>query len=141
MLKTFTLNDTSLTKESLNGFNFHGFDRLTSLDISHNQLERMPNLTGAFKMETLIAHNSGISSIPIGTLTNLAFLENVDLQNNNLTSASDIAGLLELSGSLKTLNLAGNPLSDICDVLWDFAGLQTLNLGGSNIGCLPKVSN
>ncbi|KAM9304877.1 dynein regulatory complex subunit 3 [Gastrophryne carolinensis] len=82
---------------------------LVWLDLSFNNIEVIEGLSALTKLEDLSLYNNRISLIQnLDSLTNLQVLS---IGNNNLTSLENLIYLRRFD-HLKTLSLAGNPLSE-----------------------------
>ncbi|CCW68579.1 unnamed protein product [Phytomonas sp. Hart1] len=97
--RTLTNNDLAM-----------GTFKITTLNLSHNNLIDLPDLRDMLNLQVLnLSHNSiedlsGIDGkLPLLTLHTLA------LSHNRLLSVSDLLGLSALASRLRHLELAGNP--------------------------------
>ncbi|XP_063790922.1 dynein regulatory complex subunit 3 [Pseudophryne corroboree] len=81
---------------------------LVWLDLSYNNIEVIEGLSSLTKLEDLSLHNNRIAAI--NNLDSLENLQVLSIGNNNLTSLENLTYLRRFK-QLRTLNLAGNPLS------------------------------
>lgn len=86
------------------------FSSVTELDISHNEVCKLPD---NFNLHKLLVHfdasNNKLNTLP-SSFYNLENLQKLDLSDNDI-SALDVEKLCHMP-SLKKLSLTGNPLSD-----------------------------
>ena len=89
---------------------FDGFCSLRKLDLSHNQLHKLPESIGSLLSLThLFLNDNYLSSLQPEIIRPLVNLQELDLRNNQLNNFSlDIS---ELS-CLRRLSVQGNPLKD-----------------------------
>lgn len=83
-----------------------------------------------------------ITSLPTGYLKDLVSLENLYLQNNDLTDVSPDIGSLT---NLKSLYIQGNPYSDLPAEFWNLVNLESLHINAVNVpggvGSFTKLKN
>jgi Leucine-rich repeat (LRR) protein len=138
--------------------NNHGLAAtITNLDISKNRLESLP--IEIFQLPSLrhfnASHNE-ISLLPIGkgrsgfgstssddvfneneaAIWYCPYLEEIDLQNNNLTS---LPGCLFLLPGLKILNANKNDIGTLPFDIWNTPNLRTVLLSNNYIKGLPVL--
>ena len=91
-------------------FNLRAFFWLCKLDLSHNQLHKLPFAIGSLPFLThLFLHDNYLSSLQPGIFIQLVNLQELDLRNNKLNDFSlDITELR----CLRMLSVQGNPLKD-----------------------------
>ena len=133
---------------------------ITNLDISKNRLESLPIVV--FQLPSLkhfTASYNEISVLPIGKgsassdgaspddvfdendSTEMMYcphLEEIDLQNNNLTS---LPGCLFLLPALKILNASKNDIGTLPFDIWNSPSLRTVLLSTNYIESLPILPN
>ncbi|XP_056903364.1 leucine-rich repeat-containing protein 18 [Takifugu flavidus] len=109
---------------------------VTELDLSCNQLKKLPDNIGSFlSLRRLDLHSNKLESLPesIGSLVRLTHL---NLCNNRLTSASFPSSVGFLT-NLKSLNLGLNQLDSLPPVLVALDGLEELGLFDNQLVILP----
>ena len=84
------------------------FPSLRFLDISHNRVSTLPNMSGWQSLTFLNAEENKISEMPTG-FCNLKELTHADFGNNSLLELDDAIGSME---KLATLNLSNNPIRE-----------------------------
>ena len=84
------------------------FPSLQFLDISHNRVSTLPNMSGWQSLTFLNAEENKISEIPTG-FCNLKELTHADFGNNSLLELDDAIGSME---KLVALNLSNNPIRE-----------------------------
>uniref|UniRef100_A0A3B5LY94 Leucine rich repeat containing 18a n=1 Tax=Xiphophorus couchianus TaxID=32473 RepID=A0A3B5LY94_9TELE len=100
---------------------------LNELDLSRNQIQKLPEAMGALiSLTSLDLHSNKLESLPesIGSLIGLTHL---NLANNCLTSAS-LPSSLGLLCNLKSLNLGLNQIDELPSTLEQLEVLQELGL-------------
>lgn len=109
---------------------------VTELDLSCNQLKKLPDNIGSFSsLRWLDLHSNKLESLP-DSIGNLARLTHLNLCNNRLTSASLPPSIGFLTG-LKCLNLGMNQLDSLPPALVSLDGLKELGLFDNKIVVLP----
>ena len=130
---------------------------ITKLDVSKNRLESLPiDVFQLPSLKYLTASHNEISLLPVGNgrsnagstssddvfdnndvaTWNCPYLEEIDLQNNNLTSLP--ACLFRLQG-LKTLNASKNDIGALPFDIWNTPNLRTVLLSNNYIKSLPVL--
>ena len=91
-------------------FRLYAFHSLCKLDLSHNQLYRLPITIGSLLSLThLFLNDNYLSSLQPIIIRRLVNLQELDLRNNKLNNFS--LDITELS-CLRRLSVQGNPLKD-----------------------------
>ena len=91
-------------------FDFSALCSLCKLDLSHNQLDELPEAIGSLLSLThLFLNDNYLSSLQPIIIRRLANLQELDLRNNKLNNFS--LDITELS-CLRRLSVQGNPLKD-----------------------------
>ncbi|XP_071829010.1 leucine-rich repeat-containing protein 20-like [Apostichopus japonicus] len=86
------------------------FDALTELNISHNELHKLPeNINLLQELVNLDASQNKLNTIP-ASLYNLEKLQTLDLSDNDI-SVLDVEKLCNMP-ALRKVSLMGNPLND-----------------------------
>ena len=87
--------------------------RLTSLDLSHNNLSTLASesFSSVPQLQALNLSSCGLASVAPGSLDSLRSLASLDLGYNQLTSVP--TSRLAMLASLKTLVLSGNLVSQL----------------------------
>ncbi|KAG8433249.1 hypothetical protein GDO86_017508 [Hymenochirus boettgeri] len=99
-----------------------GLMNLHELDLSENQLEKIPSgLRGLTKLN--LAGNIRLSQLQIDDLSNLPQLQELDLSGLSLRTLPK--GLFHSSLRLRTLSLAQNPFNCVCSLGWLAEWLRT----------------
>ena len=138
-LRELFLNGNRLTALPGNAFEgAGGRGNLTTLDLSHNRLETLPqgvfNQNHANLARLDLSHNR-LGTLPRGVFSSaffgLGFLKTFDLSNNRLTGLPNLN--LE---SLKTLDLSSNRLETLPDNL-RIETLESLDLSSNRLTVLP----
>lgn len=112
---------------------------VTELDLSCNQLKKLPDNIGSFSsLRWLDLHSNKLESVPdsIGKLVRLTHL---NLCNNRLTSAS-LPCAMGLLTDLKCLNLGMNQLDSLPPALVALDGLNELGLFDNRLVVLPDFT-
>ena len=91
-------------------FKLYAFHSLCKLDLSHNQLDKLPMAIGSLLSLThLFLNDNYLSSLQPEIIRPLVNLQELDLRNNELNDFSlDITKL----SCLRRLSVQGNPLKD-----------------------------
>ena len=91
-------------------FKLYAFHSLCKLDLSHNQLDKLPMAIGSLLSLThLFLNDNYLSSLQPEIIRPLVNLQELDLRNNELNDFSlDITKL----SCLRRLSVQGNPLND-----------------------------
>ncbi|TPX37657.1 hypothetical protein SmJEL517_g00431 [Synchytrium microbalum] len=95
---------------------------LEVLDLSRNNLEKIPDLTNMLSLQTLRAHGNGITSC--SALRSAVNLKTLDLSDNELTN---VDGLQWING-LETVLLRGNRITGTSETVRILKGLKRLQL-------------
>ena len=91
-------------------FKLYAFHSLCKLDLSHNQLDKLPMAIGSLLSLThLFLNDNYLSSLQPDIFRQLVNLQELDLRNNELNDFS--LDITELS-RLQRLSVQGNPLKD-----------------------------
>ena len=91
-------------------FKLYAFHSLCKLDLSHNQLDKLPMAIGSLLSLThLFLNDNYLSSLQPEIIRPLVNLQELDLRNNELNDFS--LDITELS-RLQRLSVQGNPLED-----------------------------
>ena len=91
-------------------FKLYAFHSLCKLDLSHNQLDKLPMAIGSLLSLThLFLNDNYLSSLQPEIIRPLVNLQELDLRNNELNDFS--LDITELS-RLQRLSVQGNPLKD-----------------------------
>ncbi|MEH2151032.1 COR domain-containing protein [Nostoc sp.] len=109
-------------------------DKVTTLDLSHKDLKKLPEEIGKLtNLEILDLRYNQLSSLPeeIGKLTNL---ETLYLRNNQLSSLPP--EIVQLS-NLQSLYLSTNQLSSLPPEIVQLSNLQNLYLHNNQLSSLP----
>ncbi|KAM4632371.1 vasorin [Discoglossus pictus] len=108
-----------------------GLKNLHELDISDNQLDKMPpGLRGLTKLN--IAGNVGISQLQADDFFGLSGLQEVDLSRLSLRTLPK--GLFKTTLRLHTVSLAQNPFNCVCSLGWlsEWLRVSAINLQRSD---------
>lgn len=109
---------------------------VTELDLSCNQLKKLPDNIGSFSsLKWLDLHSNKLESVP-DSIGNLVRLTHLNLCNNRLTSAS-LPSTLGFLTNLKCLNLGMNQLDSLPPALVALDGLNELGLFDNKLVVLP----
>lgn len=113
--------------------------RMENLDISHNKLETLSHdLFTGNPMTTLLKMSSNnLTFVPL-SLATLGFLEELDLQDNQLTELTkhSFPGLYKL----KTLQLSNNQLENISELAFvDLIQLELLRIDNNRIEVVNRM--
>uniref|UniRef100_A0AAF5RXT8 Ig-like domain-containing protein n=1 Tax=Wuchereria bancrofti TaxID=6293 RepID=A0AAF5RXT8_WUCBA len=140
------LNDSQsydLAKPISNNYEF-SLSEVVEVDISHSNLEDVPNFDGFYHLKRLNLGYNKIRSISDEALASLRYLEELNLSHNQISYISGIAFkniLPELPlnfSSLKTLSLANNTISHLqSKSLMKCYKLENLNLAQNPLLKVP----
>lgn len=109
---------------------------VTELDLSCNQLKRLPDNVGSLSsLRWLDLHSNKLESLP-DSIGSLARLTHLNLCNNRLTSAS-LPSAMGLLAGLKCLNLGMNQLESLPPAFAALDGLTELLLFDNKLPVLP----
>ncbi|EJW80886.1 immunoglobulin I-set domain-containing protein [Wuchereria bancrofti] len=157
------LNDSQsydLAKPISNNYEF-SLSEVVEVDISHSNLEDVPNFDGFYHLKRLNLGYNKIRSISDEALASLRYLEELNLSHNQISYISGIAfkSLLSLQKidlgwnklktlsfslhipNLKELYLNDNSIEDILPELpLNFSSLKTLSLANNTISHLQSKS-
>ena len=78
---------------------------LLELDLSHNEIKKVDNLTSLTKLRRLDLSSNMVTSLSEGWCSNLKCLSFLSLHGNKISDVDDIYTLTPLSGTLRTLYL------------------------------------
>jgi hypothetical protein len=103
--------------------------QLAYLDVSENQINSLSPLAAFPSLETVVACKNNIKAV--AGLAGLVRLACLDLRHNFVQTLELLSE--ELGPNLCTLYLDGNPLSDLCNLLYlrPFANLESLSFKDS----------
>lgn len=104
-----------------NYYKVHNFLKLTKIDLSHNNLTWLKEISLPNTIEIVILNHNNIESIDSGTFHDKINLKRLDLSDNNLRKISPFSVKKELTVTVKNnleLLLAGNPLICDCEMSW-----------------------
>lgn len=117
------------------------FEFITEVNLSHNSLRMLPNLSALPNLRRLYLHHNALQVLPL--LDHLVQLEVLDLHSNRLEALPDLSTLVHL----QTLDCEKNVLRAIPDGIGLCTRLDHLNLRHnqikivtSDIGRLKKLS-
>lgn len=109
---------------------------VTELDLSCNQLKKLPDNIGSFSsLRWLDLHSNKLESLP-DSIGNLVRLTHLNLCNNRLTSAN-LPSTVGLLTGLKCLNLGMNQLESLPPAFVALDGLTELLLFDNKLVVLP----
>lgn len=106
---------------------------LTNANLSHNDIDRLDDLSDHPFLEVLMLGSNRISCIADSLGASLKFLRVLDLSNNMLTTVRGLEGLPVLE-----LNLSGNAISDVSG-LDTCEKLSSLNLRNNKVRTLAPL--
>ncbi|XP_036624667.1 platelet glycoprotein Ib alpha chain [Trichosurus vulpecula] len=132
------LTELKLAKNSISVLQADGkLPLLSSLDLSDNDLQKLPQLGPSLPSLTLLdLSRNALESLSPQALTGLDSLENLDLQGNKLRDLPP--GFLKGTPKLQKLNLANNYLHHLsADLLAGLDNLNTLFLQNNLLSLLP----
>ncbi|XP_043941387.1 podocan [Protopterus annectens] len=112
VLMELNLSYNKITSHKIHKEAFRKLRMLESLDLSGNNLDRIPGGLPQ-NLQILKLKENDISIIPPGSLSKLTKLKELYLSNNKLKQRSFHPGTWKDLRSLQTLDLAGNQLTDI----------------------------
>lgn len=91
--------------------NFHKFTNLSILWLNNNRITEINNLDYNVRLKRLYLHQNRIVSLENSSLIYFKFLEYLTLNDNLLTSISNVINELKYLKHLKYLDLFNNPIS------------------------------
>ncbi|KAI8622095.1 hypothetical protein BC830DRAFT_1090794 [Chytriomyces sp. MP71] len=113
---------------------------LTHLDVSHNKLTSLGDLTGCNKLQDLNVSQNALNALFTGIVVKLPSLVVLDIRINRLTSlgpdnsvCTPLLKDLLVAGNLLT-TIAGSGLVESC-----LAGLETLDVRDNNLDAVPAL--
>lgn len=131
---------TKLEKADLSGNSLESIvplseaENLTKLNVSRNALKDLTGIEKNLHLAVLNADDNRIENLD--SLTNATILEDVSLQNNEIT---DITVLGKSISSLSRLNLSGNQVTDL-SALSNSPVLKELNISGNKVQTLDFLA-
>ncbi|XP_046886160.1 leucine-rich repeat-containing protein 18 [Hypomesus transpacificus] len=112
-------------------------DTLDELDLSRNQLQKLPDCIGdMLSLKSLDLHSNQLEVVPM-SIGQLVELSHLNLSNNLLTSEGLPQSLGCLTG-LQSLNLGMNNLDSLPDSMVALTSLQELGLFDNLLSHLPE---
>ncbi|KAJ0067183.1 hypothetical protein NL108_012915 [Boleophthalmus pectinirostris] len=113
-------------------------DNIDELDLSRNQLEKIPNDIGDFlSLMVLDLHSNRLKSVP-EAIGNLKKLEYLNLSNNFISTLPSTVGSLT---HLKVFNVGMNHLDSLPTSMEKLENLQELGLFDNQLKTLPSFVN
>ncbi|KAJ3404246.1 hypothetical protein CcCBS67573_g00950 [Chytriomyces confervae] len=116
---------------------------LTHLDVSHNKLSNLGDLTGCAQLQDLNASQNVLTSLFTNNTASKILLPSLvllDVRINRLTTLG--SGLLIYTPLLKELLASGNLLTDVCGsglLESGLKGLETLDVRDNSLPSVPEV--
>lgn len=130
-IQTIELNCNTKGIKSVEGMQY--FKNVKKIDISHNLIMKLPDLSGLNNLEELYVHDNQLDTLPgVEYMSNLRFLE---IGDNNIRNISK----LEFLSNLEVLKADNNPLLDL-PYMDRFSNLQVLSISGCGLTELADLS-
>ena len=126
------------TLTELKDIDFSSLSKLTTLDLSENNLEELPAevFDSLTSLTTLDLGDNSLEELPAEVFNSLTSLITLDLSDNSLADLPD--DLLNRLTSLTSLNLRNNSLTELpVDVFQSLTSLTSLNLNSNSLTELP----
>jgi Leucine-rich repeat (LRR) protein len=116
---------------------FGNLSSLAYLNVRHNQLVSLPTSLGDLsELQHIHLGENDLQSLPDGLLS-LAQLETLAVENNKITTLSVPAGKAA-SMALVQLNISGNPLRVVPEVIKDMTALMVVKIADAKLESLPE---
>lgn len=137
LIYTGASNNLSLTHRGLQELPRNVSDDVTTLDVSHNEIEILsPNcLVKLRHLEQLNLSNNKLVLLP-GDVANLRHVTTLILKNNQLSEYS-IPKELATMVTIQELNLSGNKFQSIPGQIFELYQLRSLQFGKNQLTGVP----
>ncbi|TMW65174.1 hypothetical protein Poli38472_009341 [Pythium oligandrum] len=135
-LPTFSQLDTlDLSMTSITSFPLMTTPMLRTLVLDHNTFDTINFQSLPTNLKSLSLGNCSLTKLPTG-IEDLEYLENLNLQGNDLSALEEIPYLQALTN----LNLSSSSLSDIPVGLYELPVLDEVDLSNNPLGSISKKS-
>ncbi len=123
--KNFSIKD-------IKGLNSLTLDGINTLILNGNALTKIDNqnLSSLFALKTLKVSNNKLTSFILNE--SLTYLNNLDLSNNNIKDI-DVSKLVFSGGLAPSINLSGNEITDINNIILPNLSMSKLDISFNNI--------